>query len=657
MRGAIWPELATLYAALNRPGDAAVCWLNALWEHDAPPPLWARGWLRTEAQAARGAAHEADLERWLTGPPSAAAVRAVAAYAVWAAGQETPPPALTRALDRVQQLLEQHETWLPVRAVWLARLAVTRLARGDVVGLAQTRDRLLERLHAHGLSVDLDVPTFLRFAGQGTGERLETVRGWLVRAREPIHRWIVARPAQAAGLTGVELLTATHDPRLQAYGLGTATRFTRAYADLTLAWGLARLGERTVCQELLTQARDVLAGQDAVHLFLLDAYSLRIRQALEGRAADGPLPPELLGRLAAMDDQSRYRADKLRRYSRVLEPAERVHEFREATLRSYVDELQRTLAELRTVTDRDELARRLLQLLAAAGRDPDRFPRVLEAALDLAPRVGESFAAGLLDRLLATVGGFAFTGRPEQVETQVAVLERGLFVAAHFDQTEAVQRLVAGLGRLLDARRGGENLPGGRPAEEALLALIGQSLRGLRRLGLRAEADHLLDRLGEWVVPGGDVAAARRRRPQAWPATLRRLLALAGGWFYVGRDGPATAALDEARQLLYRNELTPAQQTELACAYVAALGHAPVRLALGRVEEAFQRLQGVTDSMITNSHYSLARLRLVEEAVRAVVNDDFALGPAVRRWLDDDEYRVRRRIHRDVRALVGLATG
>jgi hypothetical protein len=67
----------------------------------------------------------------------------------------------------------------------------------------------------------------------------------------------------------------------------------------------------------------------------------------------------------------------------------------------------------------------------------------------------------------------------------------------------------------------------------------------------------------------------------------------------------------------------------------------------------FQRLQGVSDTQATNSHYSLARLRLVEAAVLAVVNDDFALGPTVRRWLDDDEYRVRRRVHRDTRALVG----
>ena len=74
-----------------------------------------------------------------------------------------------------------------------------------------------------------------------------------------------------------------------------------------------------------------------------------------------------------------------------------------------------------------------------------------------------------------------------------------------------------------------------------------------------------------------------------------------------------------------------------------------------RVEELFQRLQGVSDTQSTNTHYSLSRLRLVEAAVRAVVNDDFALGPAVRRWLDDDEYVVRRRIHRDVRAAVGGA--
>ena len=134
---------------------------------------------------------------------------------------------------------------------------------------------------------------------------------------------------------------------------------------------------------------------------------------------------------------------------------------------------------------------------------------------------------------------------------------------------------------------------------------------------------------------------------------MRRLLTLAGGWFYVGREESAAAVLDEARAVLFNHELPSLEQTDMACAYVDALGQAPVRLALGLVEEVFQRLHGVQDRLMTNSHYSLSRLRLIEAVVFAVVNDDFILGPAVRRWLDDDEYLVRRRVHADVRALVG----
>ena len=73
-------------------------------------------------------------------------------------------------------------------------MGLARLTGGDVVGLARARDRLLERLHDRGLSADLDVPAAMRFAGQGAGDRVDAVRGWLTRAREPIHRWLSARP-------------------------------------------------------------------------------------------------------------------------------------------------------------------------------------------------------------------------------------------------------------------------------------------------------------------------------------------------------------------------------------------------------------------------------------------------------------------------------
>jgi hypothetical protein len=44
---------------------------------------------------------------------------------------------------------------------------------------------------------------------------------------------------------------------------------------------------------------------------------------------------------------------------------------------------------------------------------------------------------------------------------------------------------------------------------------------------------------------------------------------------------------------------------------------------------------------------------VVEAMVLAAVSDDFTLGADARRWLDDDEYLIRRRVHADVRASAG----
>jgi hypothetical protein len=298
------------------------------------------------------------------------------------------------------------------------------------------------------------------------------------------------------------------------------------------------------------------------------------------------------------------------------------------------------LAGLRYVTDEAQLADRLLPAVASAGDDP----ATLATALDLAPRLGETLATGILDRLIAAVETWTFAGPPDRVSAEVAALERGLFLAAHFDRAAAVSRLSESLNRLLARGTIGET---SAPAEDALSAVTGQGLAVMRRLGLRREADHLVDQLG-----------GRLLQPSLGrPPDVRRLLGLAGGWFYLGRDAPAVEVLDEARRLLYSTQLATSQErrnrAELACAYAAALGHASPRLTLERVRVLFERLHGIGDDLVTNSHFSLAHLRLLETAVRAVVTEDYRLAPAVRRWLDDDEYRIRRRIHRDTRALIG----
>lgn len=54
--------------------------------------------------------------------------------------------------------------------------------------------------------------------------------------------------------------------------------------------------------------------------------------------------------------------------------------------------------------------------------------------------------------------------------------------------------------------------------------------------------------------------------------------------------------------------------------------------------------------MTTSSHFSVNQLRVVEALVLAVVSEEFTMNSESRRWLDDDEFLVRRRIHRDMRA-------
>jgi hypothetical protein len=108
--------------------------------------------------------------------------------------------------------------------------------------------------------------------------------------------------------------------------------------------------------------------------------------------------------------------------------------------------------------------------------------------------------------------------------------------------------------------------------------------------------------------------------------------------------------LDEARELLVTGDLIPVRQTALACTLCRALGHAPIEAASARFEEFFVGLERITDTFTTRSHFSRARLDLAEALVMALISDEFLIEQAGRRWLEDTEFLIRRRIHRDLHA-------
>ena len=138
---------------------------------------------------------------------------------------------------------------------------------------------------------------------------------------------------------------------------------------------------------------------------------------------------------------------------------------------------------------------------------------------------------------------------------------------------------------------------------------------------------------------------------------MRVLLQLAGGWFYFGQER-GWKDIDLARKILLGKKLVAEghvgakKQTDLAVSYIRAVGQAPLDEAVARLNELFDKLAGIHDSATVNTHYSLKQLDIVDALVQTIVSDSFTMNKESQRWLDDEEFLIRRRIHKDVRQMM-----
>lgn len=630
----LWPRLADLNARLSKWQDAGICWMNALWEDGGNADRWTAFWFRTESQSTRhdlthsGERIADNLDSLLSLPdPATADLRALAAYLAWSARREARPEALMQRLPALQRFLETHEKLLPVRACWLAWYHLTQLTDGDVLALARARDRLLERLFHNGLRPEQDLPSFLRFSGHPDSQRRRENRDWLKRLCEKVRGWI-------------------EDNR----DILDRKPPTRAYADLLFAFGLARVGESEDAKRLLQRARGTLGGEDLVHRFLLAAFESRIQNVLDGKPHTGPLPQSFLEELESMPQLEKYLIERVRHNSRILEPDRQVNPYRHWAARQ--SDLDRALVELTDLNDRLEIQTRIRNLLGKTQRGQasgeDRA-KILRAGLELSPYVGEEFAREMLQQTLPALKGLAEPSDHTVLNERAKFLEKALFTAAHFGCTEYVRPLVAGFHDMLRTQRGSQGI-------ESIGALAEQSFRSLRKLGLHDDIEKLLGEMAEGILQGKSVDALVRSfdsRNDAL-APLCALLHVAGAWYFFGRDRLAEPVVQAARALLFGSKLTQAtQRRDLACTYARTVGQAPPTVTLVRLEEIFTLLKNYRDTFTTSSHFSVVQMDLVEAVVLAVVNDDFTQGAQVRRWLDEDEYLVRQRIHSDVRQLMG----
>ncbi|MBX7098301.1 MAG: hypothetical protein K1X89_11360 [Myxococcaceae bacterium] len=594
-----WLTLAELNGHARASREANLCWVHALW--DAP-----EGELR--ALAARWAATSSQPLDVLLGlaTPTPEHGRAVVAHALSAALDAAG--SVRQRAGAIATFLDAHDGDLDVRTLWLGRVALARLSGGDALGLAKARDRVLTRL-TRGLSLERDVPRFLRVTGQATGGGGER-RSRVAHQLEAIWRAFHETPRKR---TAVEAPPAN----------------SLAYVGFELAWGFARLGLGERARGLREQGLKVLPANDPVHGYLTAVYGARIEQALEGVAPGTPLPSALAQQLNALDSKSRYLVDRLRQVSEVLEPQERLDPINDYTRSITNDDKGREeLGSLRELSDPAALAQALAARQPTAddtSLTPEERARLLDGLIDFLPQLPESAALPLLGRFIASAERLPTAAR-------LAVLEDALKVAGHFGRAALVRQLALGLGSLL-TELGPEGVAQQGPA-------LASGVRSLRRVGLRDEAKELL-------------ARATRLLKGDEPRTLLARLALAQGFAYLGAMPQAQPVLDEAFDRLSREKGLIFERMKLTRAAAHALSSAPTEVALAGLLRLTTQLAWVTDSLSTGPHFCVSLVDYADALVLGHVGDDLTLNEFTRRFLEEDELLVRRRVHRDAGALAG----
>jgi hypothetical protein len=385
---------------------------------------------------------------------------------------------------------------------------------------------------------------------------------------------------------------------------------TPHYVALTIAFGLARLGAYEQARSLATEAEHALNTGDTVHSFLVRAYQERTEQAINGTMT-GQLSAPLMQELNGTEKFLRYKIDRLRQASEILsmnETLDPVAAFR----REMTDIRGREFANLRTIEDPQELAAAVAELyrgLPSLGGE-DQL-RIMNGICDLCYQLPGHVA---VDYIRAAAQHPA-----ESLNT------KALMLAAHFGMDDTARAIIGRLAGLYTSV----------PADQ-LTAIVGrlpEVLRALRRAGL--PADELLGRLASL-------------NDTSFNGLLVRLQ-LGAAEAYMGR---VTAFYEPAFQTLTQPELVLPNRLRLCRVLARSLASLPQETAvrqLRRLEDI--QLASITDPFNTNSHYCLSVVSFVESLVWGYVSDDLAIDAKARRLIDDEEYRIRRRIHMDMQTV------
>lgn len=374
---------------------------------------------------------------------------------------------------------------------------------------------------------------------------------------------------------------------------------TRAYVGLLVRWGRARLGAPADPEDGLAPA--ALDAADPVHGALLRLFEARTAQAREGRELSAPVPPEVRAAVEALPAFERFKVERLWLGSRALGGSDAQDAFRRWA----------SQGSAAPIPEDVEGRERALEALLAGPPDEDRAHRVAA----LLAGVPEASAAPRVSAALAWARGLEPAARLGCGEALVQL-------AGQLDRAELVREAFDAMGEDLAAD----------PRRAA--AVLGRAARVFTRAGLGP-------------ILRDAVAAAQRETTGDDVADVEARLGLAAAMAGLQDKAAAVRELERAQAVLLA-PLESQARLRLVRAMALALARTSAEQAAGGVEALTPLLAEVTDKFSTNSHFCVSVLHFFESLVLALTGRDLTIGEAARRWLDDDEDRLRARIHHDL---------
>ncbi len=616
-RAELWPLLGLWSSLAGENTDCGIAMVNAIWFNDVPTNRQQWSLLENHQKTTRDLIAEIDLilEK---ATPTLDEIRKVAS--VLCHPETIPPKDLKKRFHDLQAFLEKYENRLPIRGAWLAWATLASSNGRDLLTATRARDRLLNAILENGLHRDRDVPSFLQ--SEIYGDR-QTVRG---------HNTIL------------------HMLYRETQHLRVPGSYQEGIINLVFALGLSRLGETNEARALKTRMtwnRSEIDHVNTGYRWAIEAYGFRLEQSLERGTTEGMLSESHRKNLKELHPEARQIAERFIQASHYLEPFDTIDPFRNQ--RGGLGSLQGTLNDIpdqlfgqRKQKAAIEKVRQELETLHKTNAGKNARYAIIRTSFALAPRLGDSFASDAISWLTKHREADRMQGRFFDINESVEIVklyQQAIRLAVHFNRASRVKSLVDAI--MIELKPFKEELAA------RLLGAIDPSLfRFLTRLKFQESAGDLLRGFEATILGAGtldDLFGKRGfNRGVYYPALLR----LSAGWFVFNKEELALRLLALVRDELLEEGMSPDPRCALAADYVSALAYSPLNHAVQSFVDLLQNFDFAPGADIIR--LCLRLMRVLEGMVQALVSDQFVNDDRLKKYIDEEEYLTRRRIHADM---------